>query len=107
MLRRTVLAALPVALAGLRIAPVAIAQDKAADYPSKMVTILVPYAAGGTSDMFARLLADELDKASASASSSRTSPARAATSARRSSRRRPPTATRSASARSPPTPSIP
>ena len=63
MLRRTVLAARPVALVGLRIAPVAIAQDKAADYPSKPVTILVPYAAGGTSDMFARLLADELGKA--------------------------------------------
>ena len=62
MLRRTVLAALPIALAGLQMAPVAMAQDKAADYPSRLVTILVPYAAGGTSDMFARLLADELGK---------------------------------------------
>jgi tripartite-type tricarboxylate transporter receptor subunit TctC len=63
MLRRTLLQSLPVVWASLRSAPVAVAQDMAADYPSKIVTILVPYAAGGTSDMFARLLAEELDKA--------------------------------------------
>ena len=62
MLRRTLLQSLPIALASLPIAPVAMAQDKAADYPSRLVTILVPYAAGGTSDMFARLLSDELSK---------------------------------------------
>jgi tripartite-type tricarboxylate transporter receptor subunit TctC len=62
VLRRTLLQSLPIALASLQIAPVAMAQDKASDYPSRLVTILVPYAAGGTSDMFARLLADELSK---------------------------------------------
>ena len=39
------------------------AQDQAADWPQQPVTILVPYAAGGTSDMFARLVAEGLDKA--------------------------------------------
>ncbi|HEX2218661.1 MAG TPA: tripartite tricarboxylate transporter substrate-binding protein, partial [Gemmatimonadales bacterium] len=64
MLRRTLLQGLPlVALASLATAPVAVAQDPAASWPEKPVTILVPYAAGGTSDMFARLLAEGLDEA--------------------------------------------
>ena len=64
MLRRTLLRGLPVvALAGLAIAPVAVAQDDPAAWPEQPVTILVPYAAGGNTDMFARLLAEELDKA--------------------------------------------
>ncbi|WP_156918195.1 tripartite tricarboxylate transporter substrate binding protein [Bradyrhizobium sp. Cp5.3] len=32
----------------------------AADYPNRQVTITVPYAAGGTADILARLMADEL-----------------------------------------------
>jgi tripartite-type tricarboxylate transporter receptor subunit TctC len=58
MLRRTLLlaaATLPLA------AHPAWAQDAA--YPDKPVTIIVPFAAGGNTDAFARLVAQELDKA--------------------------------------------
>ncbi|MFY8113126.1 MAG: tripartite tricarboxylate transporter substrate binding protein BugD, partial [Rhabdaerophilum sp.] len=33
-----------------------------ADYPSKTVTIVVPFAAGGTTDMLGRILADRLSQ---------------------------------------------
>ncbi|WP_342241191.1 Bug family tripartite tricarboxylate transporter substrate binding protein [Inquilinus sp. OTU3971] len=38
------------------------AQDAAAGYPAKPVTIIVPFAAGGNTDLFGRLLADEMSK---------------------------------------------
>ncbi|QYA08690.1 Bug family tripartite tricarboxylate transporter substrate binding protein [Agrobacterium larrymoorei] len=34
----------------------------AADYPTKTVTVVVPFAAGGNTDTFGRLVAEELDK---------------------------------------------
>jgi len=39
------------------------AQDKTADYPSKTVRIVVPYSAGGGTDVVARILANELQEA--------------------------------------------
>jgi tripartite-type tricarboxylate transporter receptor subunit TctC len=47
-------------LATLMLAGAVLAQ---ADYPSKPVKILVPFPAGGTSDVMARMLGDELTKA--------------------------------------------
>jgi tripartite-type tricarboxylate transporter receptor subunit TctC len=66
MLRRTVLRTLPLVAAGLPLAarlatPGARAQDAAASYPEKPVTIIVPFAAGGNTDAFARLVGQELD----------------------------------------------
>jgi tripartite-type tricarboxylate transporter receptor subunit TctC len=66
MLRRSFLSISLAAAAGaasLSFAAGAVAQDQAANWPEKPVTILVPYAAGGNTDMFARLLAEGLDKA--------------------------------------------
>lgn len=34
----------------------------AEDYPSKTVTVIVPFAAGGNTDTFGRLVAEQLDK---------------------------------------------
>ncbi|MFZ1431622.1 MAG: tripartite tricarboxylate transporter substrate binding protein [Geminicoccaceae bacterium] len=63
MLRRSVLSSLLAGSAGLALAPrLALAQDAAADYPSQPVTIIVPFAAGGNTDAFARMVAEELDK---------------------------------------------
>ena len=62
MLRRTVLRILPLAAAGLPLAArFAQAQDAAAGYPDRPVTIIVPFAAGGNTDAFARLVGQELD----------------------------------------------
>src|SRR5688572_27339129 len=63
MLRRSALASL---LAGTALAVGkrhARAQDAAASYPEDTVTIIVPFAAGGNTDAFARLVAQELDTA--------------------------------------------
>lgn len=38
----------------------AVAQDAARDYPSKTITLIVPYAAGGSSDVRARQIAQKL-----------------------------------------------
>lgn len=63
MLRRSVLSSLLAGSAGLALAPrLALAQDAAADYPNQPVTIIVPFAAGGNTDAFARMVAEELDK---------------------------------------------
>ena len=67
MLRRTLLRAVPGALAALLLATVAAMPTRAGaqtgSYPSKPVTIVVPFTAGGNTDAFARMVGDELDKA--------------------------------------------
>ena len=64
MLRRTLLQAIPLAATGLVLTRrLARAQDAAAGYPDKPVTIIVPFAAGGNTDAFARLVGQELDTA--------------------------------------------
>jgi tripartite-type tricarboxylate transporter receptor subunit TctC len=57
--RRRLLAAAGIAALG----PLgAAAQDTAKDYPSKTITLVVPYAAGGSSDTRARQLGEKLSK---------------------------------------------
>ena len=56
--RRFALATLA-ALTGLALAPAALAQPA---YPSKMIRIVVPFTAGGSSDVQGRMLADALGK---------------------------------------------
>lgn len=66
MLRRTLLQGAPLALAaaGLPLTARRVsAQDAAAGYPDNTVTIIVPFAAGGNTDAFARLVGQELDVA--------------------------------------------
>jgi tripartite-type tricarboxylate transporter receptor subunit TctC len=62
MLRRSFLSHSLLAATSLTLAGGALAQD-AADYPNKPVTIIVPFAAGGNTDAFARLVGQELDTA--------------------------------------------
>lgn len=58
MNKRNVLAALAIAALGVHISPV-LAQG---DYPNKPVKLVVPFPAGGTSDIMGRLIAQELSK---------------------------------------------
>ncbi|MFA5704086.1 MAG: tripartite tricarboxylate transporter substrate binding protein [Advenella sp.] len=50
---------LPVIVAGLFVGAPVFAQD---NYPSKPITIIVPYAPGGTTDLIARAMADSLSR---------------------------------------------
>ena len=70
----------------------------AQDYPSRPITLIVPYAAGGGNDLMARIAAEKMSKLSASMSSSRIAAAREAASPLARSPRPSPMATRSASA---------
>lgn len=60
MKRRQLIAAAAVGAAAVALPLAGLAQ---ADYPSKPVKIIVPFPAGGTSDVMGRLMADELGKA--------------------------------------------
>jgi tripartite-type tricarboxylate transporter receptor subunit TctC len=60
MRRRRIFGLLAAAMPGMTAAQ---ATDReAADYPVRPVTIMVPYTAGGPSDVAARILAEELQK---------------------------------------------
>ena len=62
----------------LGVALLALASTAEAAWPEKPVTITVGFAAGGTTDVVARAIADIISKKLGQPSSSRTSPARAA-----------------------------
>jgi tripartite-type tricarboxylate transporter receptor subunit TctC len=56
ILRTVRLAAVGVAVA----AAVAAAQDDAASYPNRSIKVIVPFAAGGTTDVLARIVGQAL-----------------------------------------------
>jgi tripartite-type tricarboxylate transporter receptor subunit TctC len=58
MLMRTMV----LALAGCLAAVVAQAQEKAADYPSRPVTFVVPFAPGGSTGLIARIIGQKLEQ---------------------------------------------
>ena len=55
--RRHFLAAL-----GATLVPTAVRSQGTPAYPSKPVTVIVPFSAGGTADIFARMVAEHLQK---------------------------------------------
>lgn len=58
--RRRILAGLAATAAGLDSAPLALAQPAAGAWPNRPLRIVVPYAAGGSTDILTRLLAQRL-----------------------------------------------
>src|SRR5262249_4393575 len=60
MSRRRVIAAAFVALAGISVAPLG---ASAQNYPTKAISMIVPFGAGGGTDVVARTVSDELGKA--------------------------------------------
>jgi tripartite-type tricarboxylate transporter receptor subunit TctC len=60
--KKSLLAALALGAVCLGISGPGMANDAAASYPDKPVTIIVPFPAGGTSDVMGRLIGDELGK---------------------------------------------
>jgi hypothetical protein len=74
-------------------------------WPSRNVTIIVPFTAGGTADLFARLVAGHMQQTFGQSFVVENRGGSAAISVRPRSRRRPMTATRSCWAPSAPTPS--
>ena len=62
---------------GLAVALIFIAPAAAQDYPTRAVTLIIPYPAGGGVDTVGRIIAAGSRRRSASRSSSRTVPARA------------------------------
>ena len=58
--RRTLLSGLAACAAAAVLAPMAHAADPAANYPSRPIKLIVPFGAGGSTDIVARLLADKM-----------------------------------------------
>jgi tripartite-type tricarboxylate transporter receptor subunit TctC len=52
-----------IALAGLALAASGVVAPQAAEWPTRTVTVVVPYAAGGNTDIMARLLSQKLGEA--------------------------------------------
>ena len=61
MRRRLFLYGVTIAGSGLAGTPLALAQDPA-DYPSQVVTVVVPFPPGGSTDTIGRFVAQELSK---------------------------------------------
>ena len=60
---KKIIALLGIASAGMLAAGQASAQDAAAGYPKKPIRIIVPFPAGGTSDVLARMMGQKLNEA--------------------------------------------
>ena len=60
---KKIIAVLSTACIGLLAASPALAQDAAAGYPKKPIRIVVPFPAGGTSDVLARMMGQKLNEA--------------------------------------------
>jgi tripartite-type tricarboxylate transporter receptor subunit TctC len=61
-MRNGMLSRLAVALAGLLIATLSLAQDPAASWPSRTVRLIIPFSPGGSTDFQGRILCDALSR---------------------------------------------
>ena len=59
-MRRPITASISAALAALAFATAALAQESAASFPSRALTLVVPFAAGGGNDILGRIIAPPL-----------------------------------------------